>query len=55
MQHMSDWVLLQAGDVRWMTAAEVLRARARRVRRLENCILELRRGLRNEVWSLVLA
>jgi len=46
LQHMRDWVLLQDGEVRWMTAAEAVRARERRVKRLENCILEERWGVR---------
>ncbi len=39
LQHMRDWVLLQDGDVRWMTAADAVRARESRVRRLVKCIL----------------
>ncbi len=39
-------MLLQDGEVRWMTAAEAVRARVRRERRLENCILEERWGVR---------
>ena len=46
-------MLLQEGEVRWITAAEAVRVRVRRVRRFENCILVVVRGVEWEVEEFV--